>query len=87
MEKNQEKELEKDFSKKIKISEKKLLKKTLNMIILGMAGSGKTTFVQKMEEIIAERDKESYIINLDPAVMDTLYEPNMDIRDTIKYKK
>ena len=86
MEKIQENELENDFSKKINISEKKLYKKTLNMIILGMAGSGKTTFVQKMEEIIAEKDKESYIINLDPAVMDTLYEPNMDIRDTIKYK-
>ena len=60
--------------------------KTLNLIVLGMAGSGKTTFVQKLEEEIADKDKESYIINLDPAVMDTLYEPNMDIRDTIKYK-
>ena len=61
--------------------------KTLNLIVLGMAGSGKTTFVQKLEEEIANKDKESYIINLDPAVMDTLYEPNLDIRDTIKYKE
>jgi GTPase SAR1 family protein len=52
-----------------------------------MAGSGKTTFVQKLEEEIANKDKESYIINLDPAVMDTLYEPNLDIKDTIKYKE
>ena len=59
---------------------------TINLIVLGMAGSGKTTFVEKLEEEIAEKDKESYIINLDPAVMDTLYEPNLDIRDTIKYK-
>ena len=61
--------------------------KTLNLIVLGMAGSGKTTFVQKLEEEIAGKDKESYIINLDPAVMDTLYEPNLDIKDTIKYKE
>ena len=61
--------------------------KTINLIILGMAGSGKTTFVQKLEEELANKDKESYIINLDPAVMDTLYEPNLDIKDTIKYKE
>ena len=60
---------------------------TINLIILGMAGSGKTTFVQKLEEEIANMDKESYIINLDPAVLDTLYEPNLDIRDTVKYKE
>ena len=60
---------------------------TINLIVLGMAGSGKTTFVQKLEEEIADKEKESYIINLDPAVMDTLYEPNLDIRDTVKYKE
>ena len=61
--------------------------KTINLIVLGMAGSGKTTFVEKLEEEIANKDQESYIINLDPAVMDTLYEPNLDIRDTVKYKE
>jgi GTPase SAR1 family protein len=61
-------------------------KLTMNLIILGMAGSGKTTFVRKLEEEMANRDKDSYIINMDPAVLDTLYEPNLDIRDTIKYK-
>ena len=60
---------------------------TINLVVLGMAGSGKTTFVEKLEEEIANKDKESYIINLDPAVMDTLYEPNLDIRDTVKYKE
>ena len=75
-----------------KINEEKKIKlpknmKTINLIVLGMAGSGKTTFVEKLEEEIANKDKESYIINLDPAVMNTLYEPNLDIRDTIKYKE
>ena len=86
--------LDKEFQEKAKISQKTEKKtknpknmKILNLIILGMAGSGKTTFVQKLEEEIANIDKDSYIINLDPAVMDTLYEPNLDIRDTIKYKE
>ena len=86
--------LDKEFQEKAKISQKTDKKaknpknmKVLNLIILGMAGSGKTTFVQKLEEEIANIDKDSYIINLDPAVMDTLYEPNLDIRDTIKYKE
>jgi len=74
----------KDDQKKIKLSKNM---STINLIVLGMAGSGKTTFVEKLEEEIANKDKESYIINLDPAVMDTLYEPNLDIRDTVKYKE
>ena len=89
MEKNNNFNLSNEFSQKIKINVNKpepLKSNILSIIILGMAGSGKTTFVQKLEEIIAEKDKESYIINLDPAVMDTLYEPNLDIRDTINYK-
>lgn len=60
---------------------------TTNLIILGMAGSGKTTFVEKLEEELALKEKESYIINLDPAVIDTFYEANLDIRDTVKYKQ
>jgi GTPase SAR1 family protein len=74
--------ISKELNEKLNLN-KKL---TMNLIILGMAGSGKTTFVKKLEEEIAGRDKESYIINMDPAVHDTLYEPNLDIRDTIKYK-
>ena len=60
---------------------------TLCLIVLGMAGSGKTTFVKKLEEHLNENEKESYIINMDPAVIKTFYEPNLDIRDTINYKE
>lgn len=63
------------------------VKPRMSVIILGMAGSGKTTFVKKFEEVLVEKDKETYLINMDPAVKDTLYEPNMDIRDTINYKE
>lgn len=60
---------------------------TKSIIIMGMAGSGKTTFVNSLEQHLINKEKENYIINLDPAVYDTLYEANMDIRDTIKYKE
>lgn len=62
-------------------------KNTKNIIILGMAGSGKTSFVNKFEETLITKEKENYLINLDPAVFDCIYEPNLDIRDTIKYKQ
>lgn len=85
-----------DESKNVKVDEESFLKKLelnevkktpMNLITIGMAGSGKTTFVKKLEEVIVEQDRECYVINMDPAVHDTLYEPNMDIRDTIKYKE
>ena len=54
----------------------------VNVIIVGMAGSGKTTLMSILEE-----KTESYLINLDPACNDPPYSPDIDIRDTIDYKK
>jgi GTPase SAR1 family protein len=48
---------------------------------LGFAGSGKTTFSSSFR-----KDSRCYYVNLDPAVHDTIFKPNMDIRDTIDYK-
>uniref|UniRef100_A0A1A9W8R4 GPN-loop GTPase n=1 Tax=Glossina brevipalpis TaxID=37001 RepID=A0A1A9W8R4_9MUSC len=56
------------------------------MIVLGMADSGKTTFVQKLTQISFESCK-PYVINLDPACRETPYHPNIDIRDTVNYKE
>lgn len=56
------------------------------MIVLGMAGSGKTTFVQKLTQISFEHFK-PYVINLDPACKETPYHANIDIRDTVNYKE
>ena len=70
--------------------------KVKNLIIIGMAGSGKTTFIQKLEESIinykqtkynSNNNIDPYLINLDPAVYNCLYEPNLDIRDTVNYKE
>lgn len=67
-----------------------------------MAGSGKTTLVDALSAWLddntdlpppsSESDSSStlpsgsYVINLDPAVQSLPYEPNIDIRDTLKFK-
>ena len=85
-------------------------------LVLGMAGSGKTTLVDQLSLYLDENDEEqleesveekvnklsinddnddsddddepgAYVINLDPAVYEVPYEPNIDIRDTVKYKQ
>ena len=61
--------------------------KTINLLVFEMERSGKNTLVLKLEEEMVNKDKESYIINLYSAVMDTLNEPNLDIRDTVIYKE
>merc|ERR1712203_452572 len=58
------------------------------IIVLGMAGSGKTTFVQRMAaDISISTEKPPYIVNLDPAVADVPYPCNIDIRDTVEYRQ
>jgi molybdopterin-guanine dinucleotide biosynthesis protein len=54
------------------------------MCSAGMAGSGKTTLMQRINAHLHERGTASYLINLDPAVLDTPYEPNIDVRDTVR---
>ena len=50
----------------------------------GMAGSGKTTLLQRINTYLREKGRPGYLLNLDPAVADTPYEPNIDIRDTVR---
>uniref|UniRef100_A0A5K3EJD6 GPN-loop GTPase n=1 Tax=Mesocestoides corti TaxID=53468 RepID=A0A5K3EJD6_MESCO len=58
------------------------------IIVLGMAGSGKTTFVRKLvEHLNTAGDSKPYAINLDPAVYHVPYHTNIDIRDTVKFKE
>jgi hypothetical protein len=56
-------------------------------IVLGMAGSGKTTLMQRINVHIHEKMLPSYVINLDPAVGALPYGCNIDIRDTVNYKE
>ena len=55
------------------------------IITIGMAGSGKTTFVQRINSYLHAVKKPPYILNLDPAVSHLPFEANIDIRDTVDY--
>jgi len=61
-------------------------KKATNLIIVGMAGSGKTTFMQRITSHLHGSSNPGYVINLDPAVTYMPFSANIDIRDTVKYK-
>ncbi|CDO70161.1 hypothetical protein BN946_scf185009.g12 [Trametes cinnabarina] len=64
-------------------------KKPIVIITIGMAGAGKSTFVQRINSYLHSKGPESspYVINLDPAVANTPFDANIDIRDTIDYHK
>lgn len=57
------------------------------IVCVGMAGSGKTTFMQRINaHLHAQRDP-PYVINLDPAVLNVPFDSNIDIRDSVNYKE
>ena len=62
-------------------------KKPFVLFFIGMAGSGKTTLVYRMSLDLSYLKKNHYIINIDPASSNIPYASNIDIRDTIDYKK
>ena len=50
-----------------------------------MAGSGKTTLMQRMAAHLHASGQPAYILNLDPAVINVPYAANIDIRDTVSW--
>ncbi|KAK9932863.1 hypothetical protein M0R45_020085 [Rubus argutus] len=62
-------------------------KKPVIIIVVGMAGSGKTTFLHRLVAHTHESNIRGYVMNLDPAVMTLPFGANIDIRDTVKYKE
>lgn len=62
-------------------------KDPLCVLVLGMAGSGKTNVVNRLSTHLACRRKLFQVINLDPAVRSVPYVPYIDIRDTVNYKE
>ncbi|XP_041849769.1 GPN-loop GTPase 1 [Melanotaenia boesemani] len=61
--------------------------KPVCLVVLGMAGSGKTTFVQRLTAHLHFLKSPPYVINLDPAVHEVPFPANIDIRDTVNYKE
>ncbi|KAM9919576.1 hypothetical protein OXX59_007836 [Metschnikowia pulcherrima] len=57
------------------------------IICIGMAGSGKSTFMQRLNSHLHAKKTPPYAINLDPAVLKVPFGANIDIRDSVKYKK
>ncbi|EIM24214.1 hypothetical protein WALSEDRAFT_42429 [Wallemia mellicola CBS 633.66] len=62
-------------------------KQPTSIILLGMAGSGKSTVLQRLNSYLHSQKKPPYVINLDPAVRQLNYSANIDIRDTVDYSK
>ncbi len=57
------------------------------VVIIGMAGAGKTTLMHRINLDMIALEKRGYYINLDPAVRDVPFGANIDIRDTVNYKE
>jgi hypothetical protein len=57
------------------------------IVCIGMAGSGKTTFVQRINAYLHDKQQPPYVVNLDPAVHHVPFESNIDIRDSVNYKE
>lgn len=57
------------------------------IFFVGMAGSGKTSLIYRLSKKLSYSEKNHFIINLDPASLVTPYSSNIDIRDTINYRK
>ncbi|CAH0727970.1 unnamed protein product, partial [Brenthis ino] len=60
--------------------------KPVCLIILGMAGAGKTSFTRRLAGKVNNGSR-PYLINLDPACREVPYPANIDIRDTVNYKE
>jgi len=56
-------------------------------LIVTVIGSGKTTFMQRLNVYLHTQRNPPYVLNLDPAVLNLPYEANIDIRDSINYKE
>ncbi|KAJ5190840.1 uncharacterized protein N7498_009825 [Penicillium cinerascens] len=50
-------------------------------------GSGKTTFMQRINSHLHSKKSVPYVMNLDPAVHSVPFDSNIDIRDSINYKE
>ncbi|KAA8527350.1 hypothetical protein F0562_034935 [Nyssa sinensis] len=62
-------------------------RKPVIIIVVGMAGSGKTTFLHRLVCHTQASNIRGYVVNLDPAVMTLPFGANIDIRDTVRYKE
>ena len=67
--------------------DKTTTKKGTCILVIGMAGSGKTTLMQRLNAHLHSEGRAPYVVNLDPAVHTLPFDANIDVRDTVKYKE
>ncbi|XP_017778912.1 PREDICTED: GPN-loop GTPase 1 [Nicrophorus vespilloides] len=67
----------------MEMSESEVKKVPTCLIVLGMAGSGKTSLITKLMDM----NPYQYAVNLDPACIQSPYTAAIDIRETINYKE
>ncbi len=53
------------------------------IVVLGTAGSGKTSLTSVLQTYLEDHQLDSIIVNLDPAVEELPYEPHVDVRDYV----
>lgn len=53
------------------------------VVVLGTAGSGKTSLSTMLNTYLASHELDSIVVNLDPAVEDVPYIPDVDVRDYV----
>merc|ERR1712125_4792 len=66
---------------------KSIPKSPVVILLIGMAGSGKSTWMHRLFTRMQAERKRVYTVNLDPAVRNVSYPVNVDIRDTVNYKE
>ncbi|KAI5194644.1 hypothetical protein E4T39_08579 [Aureobasidium subglaciale] len=59
----------------------------VTIVCVGMAGSGKTTFMQRINSHLHSKQTPPYVMNLDPAVRKVPFDSNIDIRDSVDYRE
>eukprot|EP01063_Lacrimia_lanifica_P020237 TRINITY_DN27567_c0_g1_i1.p1 TRINITY_DN27567_c0_g1~~TRINITY_DN27567_c0_g1_i1.p1 ORF type:complete len:419 (+),score=197.90 TRINITY_DN27567_c0_g1_i1:105-1361(+) len=69
------------------VEDKNVKKLPTVVLVVGMAGSGKTRFMHRMNIEMHQKQIPSFFVNLDPAVLDVPYGVNIDIRDTVNHKE
>lgn len=62
-------------------------RKPVVILVIGMAGSGKTAIMHRINLTVLEKGLRGYFVNLDPAVKTVPFAANIDIRDTVNYKE
>jgi len=58
----------------------------VSILVLGLAGVGKTLFAKAFSELLDSYGEATCLVNLDPAVVEVPYDPDVDIRDYVSYE-